>query len=194
MCKSEYANKSQLARTLLKSGLSNFEILKNNPSISSQDLSHQRRILGLPMLKRGRPVGSVWESTRLRIEKVKILKSNGHSVFQISKMLGVSHQCLYQQLSPQKSYCHSAVQDSLKNGKIKRPKKCQNCSKIVFVEAHHPNYEHPLEIEWLCSKCHGLNQKVLTLIKRLNHCLSLYENYDLFINKNQIGINFKTSS
>lgn len=43
-----------------------------------------------------------------------------------------------------------------------RPSACENCSGVpgcsstgaVLIHAHHPDYEHPEVIKWLCARCH----------------------------------------
>ena len=40
---------------------------------------------------------------------------------------------------------------------IKEP--CQECGEIR-VEAHHPDYDHPLLVEWLCRPHHGRREHI----------------------------------
>ena len=43
-----------------------------------------------------------------------------------------------------------------KRGLLKKPDDCQNCGASgVELEKHHPDYSKPLEVQWLCTKCHG---------------------------------------
>lgn len=44
------------------------------------------------------------------------------------------------------------IYNAIKLGKLKR-QPCEVCG-AKKVEAHHPNYNEPLEIKWLCRKCH----------------------------------------
>jgi hypothetical protein len=43
---------------------------------------------------------------------------------------------------------------AIKTGKIVRPVTCSNCQKECMVEAHHVDYNKPLNVIWLCEKCH----------------------------------------
>ncbi len=38
---------------------------------------------------------------------------------------------------------------------IVRPKKCEKCFKECKPEAHHDDYDKPLEVRWLCKICHA---------------------------------------
>jgi len=61
----------------------------------------------------------------------------------------------YEKANPEKKRTHSLVQQALKSGKLIRPKWCSKCSKIGRVHAHHADYAYPLEVTWLCAKCHN---------------------------------------
>lgn len=43
---------------------------------------------------------------------------------------------------------------ALISGKMKRPKECDFCLQEITPEAHHPDYNQPLLIIWLCKACH----------------------------------------
>lgn len=43
---------------------------------------------------------------------------------------------------------------AVEKGKITRPDTCSKCNKKGLIHAHHNDYEKPLEVEWLCHKCH----------------------------------------
>ena len=42
----------------------------------------------------------------------------------------------------------------VRNGTIIRPGCCSKCKKKCKPEGHHPDYNKPKEIIWLCSECH----------------------------------------
>ena len=44
---------------------------------------------------------------------------------------------------------------AVKNDILIKPNKCTLCFKEEKIEAHHPNYDKPLEVVWLCRSCHG---------------------------------------
>ena len=46
-------------------------------------------------------------------------------------------------------------QYALYKGKITRPNNCQKCGVVCKPNGHHPNYDKPFEIAWLCNSCHG---------------------------------------
>jgi ribosomal protein S27AE len=48
------------------------------------------------------------------------------------------------------------VREAIKSGQLKKPEKCQHCGEIKPLEANHKGYNHPLEVRWLCRKCHQL--------------------------------------
>ena len=48
--------------------------------------------------------------------------------------------------------CRSA--NAVKSGKLKRAKSCQRCGARAMVDGHHEDYSKPLDITWLCRRCH----------------------------------------
>ncbi len=47
-----------------------------------------------------------------------------------------------------------AVSKAIKQGRIERKEHCEWCGSIRHVSAHHEDYSKPLEVIWLCIKCH----------------------------------------
>lgn len=57
-------------------------------------------------------------------------------------------------------WAHDAVSMCIKRGWLVQPKECQNCGqKGQRIYAHHDDYGKPLEVKWLCSKCHQQRHK-----------------------------------
>jgi hypothetical protein len=45
---------------------------------------------------------------------------------------------------------------AVKEGRIIKPSTCSDCSKSgVIIDGHHEDYSKPLEVIWLCKKCHA---------------------------------------
>ena len=52
---------------------------------------------------------------------------------------------------PEKIKAHSGVSNALRDGILsKKPCPCGE----IEVEGHHEDYSKPLEVDWLCTKCH----------------------------------------
>lgn len=52
------------------------------------------------------------------------------------------------------SKAYSKLSTALKNGIVVRPSSCSACGSGPSVDAHHTDYNKPLDIIWLCRKCH----------------------------------------
>lgn len=67
-------------------------------------------------------------------------------------------------MNKQKAY--SAVHNKLARGELSRPTHCPRCGREdtkasdgrSIIHAHHHDYSKPLEIEWLCAKCHAKDE------------------------------------
>ena len=55
--------------------------------------------------------------------------------------------------NPRYKGVHSKVQTAIKNGTL-IPEPCTICGSAINIHAHHPDYSKPLDVNWLCSKCH----------------------------------------
>lgn len=58
----------------------------------------------------------------------------------------------YAKAHPEKIKARYTLNNALKRGELER-KPCEICGKKA--EAHHDNYDKPLEVKWLCPKCHA---------------------------------------
>lgn len=56
---------------------------------------------------------------------------------------------------PFKAAARSYVSAAIKEGILVRPEICSKCTKNCKAEAHHEDYTRPLEVIWLCRKCHA---------------------------------------
>jgi hypothetical protein len=61
----------------------------------------------------------------------------------------------------QKIRARRTVNDAIRRGKLLR-QPCAKCGALK-ANAHHHDYSKPLDIQWLCSPCHGEEH-------RLSHC------------------------
>lgn len=47
-----------------------------------------------------------------------------------------------------------AVLVAIRTGTLIRPETCSRCGVQCRPDAHHEDYSKPLEVEWLCRRCH----------------------------------------
>ena len=69
-------------------------------------------------------------------------------------MAELSHQRRWQLKNPKKDFAHRIKGSLLSSGKIQMPTYCSECGVSCKPEAHHPDYNKPYEIVWLCNNCH----------------------------------------
>jgi len=50
---------------------------------------------------------------------------------------------------------HKAVFTAVRNGTLTRPTMCDICGKHCKPDAHHEDYNKPLDVYWLCRECHA---------------------------------------
>jgi len=47
------------------------------------------------------------------------------------------------------------VRTALANGILSKPDKCEICHQAISLNGHHEDYQKPLEVMWLCPRCHN---------------------------------------
>ncbi len=60
-------------------------------------------------------------------------------------------------LADLKQRARSALHGALHRGKIIKPTECSRCGKSPprrDLHGHHHDYTKPLDVEWVCQKCH----------------------------------------
>jgi len=56
---------------------------------------------------------------------------------------------------PEKQRAYNAVRRAIDKGKLTRTSVCEICgASECKIEAHHSDYSRPLDVQWLCFRCH----------------------------------------
>jgi len=94
-------------------------------------------------------------------DKCKELRREWKSTAKIKGTLNVGNKSeqmkRYRKRYPKECYARTLLWKAVKNGEIKRPENCQMCGEIPKnkVHGHHSDYSKPLEVFWVCYKCHN---------------------------------------
>lgn len=67
-----------------------------------------------------------------------------------------------------KKRSQSKVQTAISNGMIQKPSRCVICLEEGQIQGHHPDYSKPLEVMWLCVKCHAKIHKYEKLKSKIS--------------------------
>ncbi len=65
----------------------------------------------------------------------------------------------YREAHPVRYAATMLLNNAVRGGKIKKPKKCPVCGKKKRIHGHHEDYYKPLDVVWVCQVCHkGLHK------------------------------------
>ena len=56
--------------------------------------------------------------------------------------------------NPEKYKAQTAVGNAVRDGRLVKGDVCERCGAEDHIHAHHSDYSKPLEVEWLCARCH----------------------------------------
>lgn len=61
--------------------------------------------------------------------------------------------------NPHKHKAHNAASNAVRCGKLIPAKNCEDCGQMSKLQKHHEDYSKPLDVDWLCTKCHGIRHR-----------------------------------
>ena len=73
----------------------------------------------------------------------------------------------YRKAYPEKDKAHSILSNAVRCGKIVKPQICSVCGRELKIEGHHGDYSKPLEVIWVCKKCHCKIHMIINAQERL---------------------------
>jgi hypothetical protein len=78
---------------------------------------------------------------------------------------------IWRSQNPHKRKAHFLVKNAIRSGAIAKPTACELCGKSDQLEAHHEDYKKPLDVVWVCKRCHfNLHEpKIMTCEKDFEH-------------------------
>jgi len=61
---------------------------------------------------------------------------------------------------PRKVEANWEVYRAVEDGRLVKPRYCERCRRPTDnPQAHHEDYDKPLDVEWLCEPCHKTHHK-----------------------------------
>lgn len=60
----------------------------------------------------------------------------------------------YYKKYPMKYAAHVITRNAIRDGKLFPATSCSACNSTEKIEGHHDDYTKPMEVRWLCEKCH----------------------------------------
>ena len=81
-------------------------------------------------------------------------KGGKKAAYERNKKKAVKRHKEWRKEDPRRMRAHNAVKRHLVNPGI-----CQRCQATGNIHGHHPDYDKPLDVIWLCPKCHKKEHK-----------------------------------
>lgn len=101
------------------------------------------------MIDKIREEKRIWARTKGRESRDAYQKGYGKNLCNAAKNK-------YTKENPKKRRVHNAVNNAVRDGILKKPTSCECCKKYSNrINAHHCDYNKPLDVMWLCQSCHS---------------------------------------
>jgi len=88
---------------------------------------------------------------RAKTERVKTVRRAWAAS---EKRLRAHENYFAQEKNRNKKRAQTEVLNAMRRGELVRPNVCKGCDGSERIEAHHDDYNFPLEVRWLCRWCH----------------------------------------
>lgn len=131
----------------------------------------------------GRPIGKYVKMTQSKVDESVRLYKLGLSAGSVATTMGISRSAMYQLLRSRTTMrsnlrygsdnhfyrggsraddsVHDKLEYAIRIGSIERKTNCESCGVEghmadgrTVVQAHHDDYNKPLDVRWLCQICH----------------------------------------
>ena len=83
------------------------------------------------------------------------MKERERGVIKVCSPAGMSRLRRSRKENPERYRAYNILNRALRAGKIVKPDLCQKCREPGRLHGHHSDYSKPLEVDWLCAKCHS---------------------------------------
>jgi len=119
----------------------------------------QRKVLSEFYLAAGRPLSDCKPCWRARVKQRRLTDPSVRAYDRERAKLPHRRQMAsaiskrWRERNPDAYRAQNALNNALRDGKVDR-QPCQLCATRDSVHAHHRDYARPLDVTWLCARCH----------------------------------------
>jgi 5-methylcytosine-specific restriction endonuclease McrA len=92
----------------------------------------------------------------LKFKEKRVAQKKAHSITEAGRRSKRKSSESQRSKFPEKTRAVKHVWSAIRSGKLKRPESCSHCGEKAKTEAHHHDYSKPLDVAFLCKKCHGI--------------------------------------
>lgn len=120
---------------------------KETKPLSAFYKSQYSRISGL---------GQCAECTKSRVRANRLAKIDYYREYDRARgsRMDAGRMRKYRQDNQAKYKAQNAVNNAVRDGRMEKPRSCEECGSGFSLHGHHDDYSKPLEVRWLCAACH----------------------------------------
>jgi hypothetical protein len=84
----------------------------------------------------------------------RIIRAKARAHYAANRERIAEYNARYRAEKPVVRWAHNVLNYCVRTERIERPKQCPVCGRYAKLDAHHHDYNKPLDVEWLCKSCH----------------------------------------
>ena len=84
-----------------------------------------------------------------------MVKARRWSLTEALSPAGKARRIAWEKRNPEKVAARVALGNAVRDGRVQKPCACSRCNTPTWpLHGHHKDYSKPLDVTWLCAKCH----------------------------------------
>lgn len=94
-----------------------------------------------------------------RKENAEEFRASRRALYRKNRRKFLAERAEWVRKNPEKARAHLLLNLAVRSGEVQKPTRCTECHDEVRINGHHEDYSRPLDVKWVCHRCHAALHK-----------------------------------